>query len=74
LFAYDAPEIERRRLILEEFCRSFEGSNMQSTDDQRLLFEKLREGLAGTEDGTKKCHCTFRTRTVVSGAIEGLHK
>jgi hypothetical protein len=30
---------------LEEFCRSFEGSNMQSTDDQRFLFEKLSEGL-----------------------------
>jgi hypothetical protein len=41
LFEYAAPEIERSKSLLEELCKSFEGSDMQGTDDQMLLFEKL---------------------------------
>ena len=45
LFAYAAPEIERSKVLLEELCRSFDGNDMQSKDDQMLLFEKLSAGL-----------------------------
>ncbi len=45
LFVYDAPEIERSKVLFEEIWRSFDGNDMQDKYDQMLLFEKLREGL-----------------------------
>jgi hypothetical protein len=55
LFAYPAPDIQQSRLMLEEFCRRFEGGDMQNTADQILLFEKLNAGLFG--DMTLMCFC-----------------
>jgi hypothetical protein len=55
LFAYAAPEIQQSRLMLEELCRSFEGSDMQNAADQILLFEKLNAGLFG--DIILMCFC-----------------
>ena len=40
LFAYDAPEIERNKVLFEEFYRSFDGNDMEDRDDQMLLLEK----------------------------------
>ena len=45
LFAYAAPELERRKVLFEELCRSFDGNDMQGEDDQMLLFGKLSAGL-----------------------------
>jgi hypothetical protein len=45
LFAYDAPEIERRKVLFEEIYRSFDGNDIQGKDDQMFLFEKLSSGL-----------------------------
>jgi hypothetical protein len=33
LFAYDAPEIERSKALLEELCRSFDGNARQGRSD-----------------------------------------
>ena len=41
LFAHAAPEIERRKVLFEVLCRSFDGNDMQGEDDQMLLFGKL---------------------------------
>jgi hypothetical protein len=45
LFAYATPEIERRKVLFEELCRSFDGNDMEDEDDQMLLFGKLSAGL-----------------------------
>ena len=34
LFAYATKEIERSRLLLEELCRSFEGSDLQDVTER----------------------------------------
>ena len=39
------PEIERRKVLFEDLCRTFDGNDMQGQDDQMLLFEKLSAGL-----------------------------
>jgi hypothetical protein len=44
LYAYDAPEIERSKVLLEKLCRIFDGKDMQVKYNQMLLFEKLIDG------------------------------
>jgi hypothetical protein len=45
LFAYDAPEIERSKVLFEELFRSFDGNICKAKNDQMLQFEKLSTGL-----------------------------
>ncbi len=45
LCVYAAPEIERSKVLFEEFCRSSDGNDMQGKYDQMWLFEKKRGGL-----------------------------
>ena len=37
LFEYAASEVERSRLLPEEFCRSFERSDLQDTTEQQSV-------------------------------------